>query len=99
MKALIYTLSIHESVLDLVHGLGQDIEEICIPDLKLFFNNQACFVLDHVQIQDRLSEVKNKKEFDLSIDMEEKLTTLAKILIQKQDIHKHCMLTFNLKGG
>lgn len=40
MKALFYKITIHESVIAMVHGFGEAIKEVYIPKLKIAFNEK-----------------------------------------------------------
>lgn len=41
MKAILYEISITDSVGDFAHGWSRKIKEIYIPELKIFFNGEA----------------------------------------------------------
>jgi len=100
MKAIIYKIIICESTLELVHGGGSAVDELYIPSLNLFINNVACFVeMDKTQVMFRIAEIKEKKEFDIPLELEEKFITLAKLLVDKQKIHKFFVEFYDLKGG
>ena len=43
MKAKVYKIEIHDSLLSCNHGFGRKICEIHLPELKIAYNGEACF--------------------------------------------------------
>lgn len=85
MKAKRYILRVCNGFMDYVHGGGYYVEEICIPELNLFINEQMAFVSKDC-MKTRLKDAKSIK--NIKLNCEDYLVHLAKVLVDKDETEK-----------
>jgi hypothetical protein len=84
VKAKKYKIKVCDSALDFSHGFSREVEEICIPELRLFVNLEACFVLSEEETKRRVP-----KKFE-AIEVDSKLADfLAKTKEAEKKFRDH----------
>ena len=61
MRAVVYKIRVCEGIMDAIHGGGYDVEEVCIPELGLAVNKQACFCMSSKEMDERYTPEKDPK--------------------------------------
>jgi hypothetical protein len=54
VKANRYRIKVCDSATDYAHGFSREVEEICVPELGLFINLEACFTMSAADAKRRI---------------------------------------------
>lgn len=90
MKAVLYSVTISDSLLDHIHGFHHNIKEIYIPTYKLFFNYQGIWKMYKGRYKEvkkiRTIEIDDMIARDLSFSLDKRLEAeeMTKQILEKQ---------------
>lgn len=90
MKAVVYSVTISDSLLDHIHGFHHNIKEIYIPTYKLFFNYQGIWKMYKGRYKEakkiRTIEIDDNiaRDFSFSLDKRLEAEEMTKQILEKQ---------------